>query len=184
MEDTTDSPFAVDPLQRGDFTVGLSQLDQSLSSYDSTVRGVYENLLAFPSAAFDVLVAFDLLLPLGPVFAGFSLESACCSEAPVVVVVLGGGVGVPCRSVVKALDKFGRPEVFEARIVLCMSSAAREFGSTLRIVPFAPASSSPTVAWRKSSINVHSVAVRSPAACFRPATWWTDCGAHDARFDS
>jgi len=41
------SSFTVDPLHRCvDFTVGLSQLDQSLSSYESTVSGAQEKCLA------------------------------------------------------------------------------------------------------------------------------------------
>lgn len=41
------SPFMVEPLHRGDLTVGLSQFDQSLSSIDSMERGCQEKRFEF-----------------------------------------------------------------------------------------------------------------------------------------
>lgn len=98
------SPVAVLPLQRGEGTEGLSQLDQSMSS-KSVVSGVQEKCL----------VRFELVRFGRPMLA--VSDSFKGSEKRAV------GVGVCSLLLLKALAMCGRDEVTEARMVsLSLSS--------------------------------------------------------------
>lgn len=141
------SPFTVVPLHRGDEDMGLSQFDQSLSSKESTLRGVHEKCF----------VRLELVRLGRPRLA--VSDSFRGSEN------LDVGVGVRSLNV---LLKRGRAEVTEARIVSPSLSPSLILLEPLRWIPPPLMGSSPTATWRRSSTKVHSPALKSSAICFTP----------------
>jgi len=152
------SPLTVVPLQRGEFTFGLSQFDQSLSSYESTVSGVQENrFIDLVPSVFD-LERVRLI--------GSPSPSASCTS----VSSAGSDPGVVDSS--NAAAARGRELVPDARIVswspawlqglvLTASVDLNDPSFPLRYVPCPVIGSSPTVACLRSSMNVHRPCLKS-----------------------
>lgn len=158
------SPLMVVPLHRGEEVVaGLSQLDQSLSSNESTVSGVQEKCF----------VRLELLRLGRPRFAVSDSLSGSVKRDE--------GVGVWS---LKTLLTCGREDVTEARMVSLSLSLWRL--DALRWRPPPLMGSSPTATWRRSSTNVHSPALKSSAICFTPLFGFglVERGAHEARLFS
>lgn len=166
----TMSPFTVEPLHRGDLTVGLSQLDQSLSSNESMVRGVQEKRFGFLDGA-DFFCDDDeeevcLETP------GLSLFSFSLSSSSPMLTKRETGVGVS-SAYSNRDDACGLAEEVDARIVSWFSSRSRVVDLMFpsmprRYVPWPVMGSSPTVACRRSSMKVHSPVFRSSAICLTP----------------
>lgn len=162
------SPLTVVPLQRGDGAAGeLSQLDQSLSSKESTGRGVQEKCF----------VRFELVRFGRPRFAVSDSFRGSQNR--------GEGVGV--WSLLKTPASCGRGELTKARIVsLSLSLSPWRPEGLLCVLGPPLMGSSPTATWRKSSTNVQSPALKSSAICFTPlfgGELEDDRGVQVARFE-